>query len=133
MLETNGIPPKLNNQVCEACFCQQYWSQGKLVQEVDVLLLKVNGHWQQLYFDTGIVFWRTLQEPPQQAVAPADAPFTYPWIDLGEQHGLNDAVISDTLTEALVEGARVTLVFEGVGSLIISHSDNQTRLKFNPV
>ena len=131
MLETNGIPPKLTNQVCEACFCQQYWSRGKLVQEVDMLLLKVNRHWQQLYFDTGIVFWRTQQEPPAQVEPPPDAPFRYPLIDLGEQYGLTDALIADCITEPLVDGARVTLVFEDIGSLIITHSDNQTRLKFN--
>ena len=64
MLEIDGIPPKLTGQLCEELFCQQYWYQGKLAQEVDALFLKVNGHWHQLYFDAGIVFWRLQQEAP---------------------------------------------------------------------
>jgi len=131
MLEINGIPPRLTNQLCEELLCQQYWYQGKLAQEVDALLLKVNGRWHQLYFDAGIVFWRIQQEAPVPVEQPAGTPFAYPLINIGEQFAIEDAIISDCITEPLVGGARVTLVFEDKGSLLITHSDNKTRLQFN--
>lgn len=131
MLEINGIPPRLINQLCEELLCQQYWYQGKLTQEVDVLLLKVNGRWHQLYFDAGIVFWRIQQEAPMPVEQLDGSPFDYPLINIGEQFAIKDCIIIDCLTEPLVEGARVTLVFEDKGSLLITHSDNKTRLQFN--
>ena len=131
MLETNGIPPLLTNQLCEELLCQQYWYQGKLVQEVDVLLLKVNGRWHQLYFDEGIVFWRLQQQAPVAVEQQAGDPFAYPLIDLGDKFAIKGGVIIDCITEPLVEGARVSLVFEDKGSLIITHSENRTRLQFN--
>jgi len=131
MLEINGIQPRLTNQLCEELLCQQYWYQGKLAQEVDVLSLKVNGRWHQLYFDTGIVFWRIQQEAPVPVEQQLGAPFDYPLLNIGEQFGIKDCIISECLTEPLVEGARVTLVFEDKGSLLITHSDNKTRLQFN--
>jgi len=131
MLEINGIPPRLTEQLCEELICQQYWYKGKLAQEVDALFLKVNGRWHQLYFDAGIVFWRNQQEAPVPIEQQAGAPFDYPLIDLGEKFVIKDVIITECITEPLVEGARVTLVFEDKGSLLITDNDNRTRLQFN--
>jgi len=131
MLQIDGIPPRLANQRCEELLCQQYWQQGKLVQEVDTMLLKVNGRWHQLYFDEGIVFWRIVQTAPVPVTPKPGDPFVYPLIDIGEKYAVKDAFIADYLTEPLVEGARVTLIFADQGALIITHSDNRTRLQFN--
>ena len=131
MLKIDGIPPRLTEQLCEELICQQYWHQGKLVQEVDILFLKVNGRWHQLYFDAGIVFWRIQQEAPVPVEQQARSPFAYPLINLGEKFGIKNGIIADCTTESLVEGARVTLVFEDKGTLFITHSDNKTRLQFN--
>ena len=131
MLEINGIPPKLTNQVCEELLCQQYYYEGKLVQEVDILLLKINGRWHQLYFDAGVVFWRIKQGAPEPNVQEEGSPFSYPLLDIGEQYGLRDCTISEVLTEPLVEGVRVSLVFDEQGTLLITNSDNMTHMKFN--
>ena len=131
MLEIDGIPPRLTNQLCEELCCQQYWYQGKLAQEVDALLFKVNGRWHQLYFDAGIVFWRIQPEAPVLVEQPAGVPFAYPLINIGDKFAIKDCVITECITEPLVEGARVTMVFEDKGSLFITHSDNKTRLQFN--
>ena len=130
MLETDGIPPRLSNQLCEVLLCQQYWYHGKLAQEVDALLLKVNERWHQLYFDEGIVFWRIQQEAPVPFEQQTESPFAYPLIDIGEKFGIKDCIITECITDPLVEGARVTMVFEDKGSLLITHSDNKTRLQF---
>ena len=130
MLQTDGIPPRLSNQVCEALICQQYWYQGKLEQEVDGLFLKVNGRWHQLYFDSGIVFWRLQQDAPKSFEAQPDDPFVYRLVDVGEKFALQNRVIADCITESMIEGVRVSLVFEDKGSLIITHSENKTSLHF---
>ena len=131
MLEIDGIPPRLTEQLCEELICQQYWYHGKLVQEVDTLFIKVNWRWRQLYFDAGIVFWRIQAEAPAPVKQLAGSPFAYPLINIGEQYDIKDCFITDCITEPLVEGARVILVFEDKGSLIITHSENKTRLQFN--
>ena len=128
MIEIDGIPPRLTNQLCEELICQQYWYQGKLAQEVDALLLKVNGRWHQLYFDAGTVFWRIQHEEP--VAQPEGTEFAYPLINIGEKFSIKDSIISDCITEPLVSGARVVMVFEDKGSLFITHSDNNTRLQF---
>jgi hypothetical protein len=130
MLEINGIPPRLTEQLCEQLICQQYWYQGKLVQEVDVLYLKVNGRWHQLYFEEGIVFWRTQRHEPLSIEQQEASPFDYPLIDIGQKFGIKDCIITDCITEPSVEGARVTLVFADKGSLFITHSEGKTRLQF---
>jgi len=130
MLDINGIPPRLNNQICEALICQQYWYQHKLVQEVDALFIKVNGRWHELYFDNGIVFWRDMPKAPTAFVHQQDDPFEYRLVDIGQQYGVNDCVIRDCAPEPLVDGVRVTLVFEKQGSVLVTHSENRTALLF---
>ena len=128
MLKIDGIPPRLTEQLCEELICQQYWHQGKLVQAVDILFLKVNGRWHQLYFDAGMVFWRLQQEAPVEQQA--GEIFAYPLINIGEKFAIQKDIITDCITETLGEGARVTLVFEDKGSLLITYNDNSTRLQF---
>lgn len=130
MLETNGIPPRLTNQVCEELICQQYWVHGKLEQEVDSLSLKVNGRWHQLYFDAGIIFWRILQAAPTAFDHKPEDPFVYRLVDVGEKFALKSCVITDCVTESLVDSVRVSVVFEEQGSLLVIHSDNKTSLRF---
>ena len=130
MLEIDGIPPKLSNQVCEALICQQYWYQGKLEQEVDALFIKVNEHWHRLYFDAGIVFWRIQEDAPKPVESQATDPFVYPLIDVSEKFDIKNCIITDYATEPMLEGVQVSIVFENKGSLIITHSDNKTALRF---
>ena len=130
MLKIDGIPPRLTEQLCEELICQQYWHQGKLVQEVDILFLKVNGHWHQLYFDTGMVFWRIQQVAPVQVEQQAGDTFSYPLINIGEKFAIKNCIIVDCITESLGEGVRVTLIFEDKGSLLVTYSDDNTRLQF---
>lgn len=130
MLEIDGIPPKLSNQVCEALICQQYWYQGKLEQEVDALFIKVKEHWHCLYFDAGIVFWRIQEEPPVSVESQPTDPFFYPLIDMSEKYDIQNFIIKDYVTEPILEGAQVSIEFENKGSLIITYSANKTAVHF---
>lgn len=130
MLQIDGIPPRLNSQACEEFICQQYRYRGRLQQEVDVLLLKVNGRWHQLYFENGTVYWRLQGEAPKVRAAQPDDPLSHPLVDLGENYKLKECVIADCITEPLLDGARISFVFEHKGTLVVSHSNNNTSLRF---
>jgi hypothetical protein len=130
MLETDGVVPKLNGEVCEALICQQYWHAGKLVQAVDALFIRVRERWHRLYFDEGIVFWRMDESGPVTRAVQDGDPFVYPLLDLGHRYGLNDCLISECVMEPYPEGARVAIGFTQLGTLVIVHSENSTSLQF---
>lgn len=130
MLEIDGIPPRLAGQFCEGLLCQEYRKQGRQQQEVDALLIRVNGRWHHLYFDCGIVFWRQLDHPPESVTAQPGDPFTFPLLDIAEKYGLRDQLIASCDTEPLPDGAEVRLAFAGRGELVVRHIDNRNTLHF---
>ena len=129
MLQIDGIQPKLDGHVCEALICQQYWCDGKLADEVDVLFIKADDRAYQLYFENGVVFWRNQQEMPQPVEQKADDKFAYPLIDLGDKYHLLNRLITEVSVEPLPDGARVHIEFENGGELIIYHQDNRTQIR----
>jgi len=129
MLQIDGIQPKLDGHVCEALVCQQYWCDGKLQDEVDVLFIKADGRAYQLYFESGIVFWRNQQEVPHSFEHKHGDKFSYPLIDLGDKYHLNNRLITSLDVEPLPDGARVGIEFENGGELIIYHQDNRTEIR----
>lgn len=130
MLEINGIPPKLSGQECEELICQQYWYLDKLENEVDILFLKVNGRWHQLYFENSVIFWRMQDEAPATFDARPQDPFKYPHLDLGTEYGFKGQLINDYSCEQMVDGARVVIEFEGSKRLIITNCENKTVLRY---
>ena len=132
MLEINGIQPKLDGHICEDIICQQYCREGKLINEVDVLSIKADGRWHQLYFDSGIVFWRSQQQPPSPYEPQAGDAFSYPLVDFGERYRLKDQLITELEVAPMPEGAKVTLKFERGNALIIYHQDNRSDLRYIP-
>lgn len=130
MLETDGIAPKLNGEICEALLCQEYWYAGKRVEAVDALFLRVRGRWHRLYFDAGIVFWRSDESGPVARAGQEGDAFAYPLQDLGQQYALNDCLISECVMEPYLEGARVAIGFDQRGTVVIVHSANSTSLQF---
>jgi len=129
MLQIDGIQPKLEGHVCESLICQQYWYNGKLDDEVDVLFIKADGRCYQLYFENGVVFWRTQQEVPQPFEYKQGDKFTYPFVDLGEKYQLNNRLITGLIVEPLPQGAKVHMQFENGGDLVLYHQENRTEIR----
>lgn len=129
MLQTNGIQPKLEDHTCEELICQQYWHQGKLANEVDVLAIKANGRWHQLYFDSGTVFWRSIDEAPTPFEHKTGDVDSYPFIDLGEKYQLKDHLITNVSVEPFPDGAKVTIEFEKGDTFVLYHQENKTNLR----
>jgi hypothetical protein len=129
MLQIDGIQPKLEGHICEVLICQQYWYNGKLDDEVDVLLIKADGRCHQLYFENGVVFWRAPQELPQAFEQKPGDRFAYPLVNLGEKYQLNDRLITGLSVEPLPEGAKVVIEFENGGELVIYHQNNRSEIR----
>ncbi|HEY5601626.1 MAG TPA: hypothetical protein VIM41_00805 [Gammaproteobacteria bacterium] len=129
MLHTNGIPPKLTGRECEALICQQYWQSNKLLKEVDVLYIKSNGRWYQLYFENSTIFWRSQTESPAPYIEKENDPFRYPLVDLGSQYQVKGAIIAEYEEAPMAGGVKVTLVFERGDKIIVTCIDNKTAVQ----
>lgn len=129
MIKVDGIQPKLDGHNCEALICQQYWYNGKLSDEVDVLFIKADGRCHQLYFENGIVFWRIQQEMPRPFDHKNGDKFAYPFVDLGEKYQLQNRLITGLSVQPLPEGVTVSIEFENGGELILYHQDNRTQIR----
>src|SRR6516165_3282035 len=70
-LDINGDPPALAGLTCQELLVQQYWYSGRLEDEANVIFLKFGQRWYRLYFDSGIIFWRPQDSPPE-SVPPTD-------------------------------------------------------------
>jgi hypothetical protein len=129
MIKINGIQPKLEGHICEELICQQYWYNGKMANDVDVLFIKADDRAYQLYFDNGVVFWRNQHNMPHSFdKAPGDA-FEYPLIDIGEKYHLKNRLITGLKIEPIPEGAKVTFEFENDGILVIYHQENHAEIR----
>lgn len=129
MLNTNGIPPKLAGRECQELICQQYYQNGKLVQEVDVLCVKANEKWYELYFENSTVFWRPQNEGPTPNDIKDGDPFTYPLIDLGNKYNIKGQIILDYESASLADGVKVSFLFEKGDKIVARCVENQTRLQ----
>ena len=129
MLETNGIPPRLSGRECEELLCQQYWQEGNLVKALDVLYIKSHGRWSQLYFENCTVFWRLQEEGPISYENQETDRFKYPLIDLGDKYQLKGEVIAECETVPVINGAKVSLIFERGDKLVITCVDNETSIQ----
>jgi hypothetical protein len=125
VLRIDGTPPRLRRQACEELLCQQYWHRGRLEDEADVVLLKVEGAWYQLYFDAGVVHWARQEGGPAPRAAQRNEPFAYPLVDLGAELGVRGKVIAECVSEETEVGERLTLRF--VSGLAISFSNTGDR------
>jgi hypothetical protein len=130
MLQTNGIPPRLNGRECEELICQQYWYDGKLVNDVDILFIKSQGNWHSLYFENGTVYWRSQVDAPIPFKDKPGDPFQYPLLDLGRAYGVKGDIIDDCVAEAMPGGARVVMSLEQMGKIFVTCMDNQPRIQY---
>ena len=129
MLTTNGIPPKLTGRECEGLLCQQYWQAGKLISELDVLFIKCNEKWHELYFENCTVFWRPCYEEPVAAASTESDLFYYPLVDLADKYHLKGQVLVDYRTEPLANGSKITFLFENDDRLVVRCEDDETSIQ----
>ncbi len=126
----DGSPPDLRGQVCEELLCQQYWYDGALADEADVVLLQVRGGWFQLCLDGGAVHWGSQPGEPVPRKSDTGTLFAYPLVDLGSRLGVRGHVISDWRVEDTEGGETVFLEFECGSTVQFVNQGDSTRVAF---
>ena len=69
MLVYRDAPPEVTGQVCHALLLQAHYYRGQLVNEANVLFLRLaEGPWHRIFIEAGVVFWQmvdSLDSPDQ--------------------------------------------------------------------
>jgi hypothetical protein len=120
----SGDPPQLAGQRCDAILCQQFWHGGRLVDPAHVTFLCFEGRWHRLYFDGGVVYWRTAEGEPEPFEAP-ELDSAYPVTDVAQEKNLRGVRLVAYRTEPLASGVQITFAFEG-GSRLAFRDDGDT-------
>jgi hypothetical protein len=68
----SSTPPALAGRTCQAFICQQFFADGRLVDEANVTFLKFDAEWFRLYFEPGLIFWRPEVDTPHPWEIPED-------------------------------------------------------------
>jgi hypothetical protein len=124
-VEIHGDPPEASGRVCEALLAEQYCVNGRPVEEVDAIFLKVAGRWHSLDIDCGIIFWDQLDARPEGE--PPGPEIVYALVDLGQMLGLNTQVLDRV--EAFPRedgGSEVLLTFRDGATLVFANNGDDT-------
>lgn len=84
---------------------------GQLVEASNVAYFCFDGAWHRLYFDYGIVFWRTDESEPQSYDAP-EIDSSYRVVDVATPRGLLGTRLANYEMEPIEGGSRVAFSFE---------------------
>jgi len=110
-VDINGDQPDIIGQVCEALVAIEYSHAGVVVEPANVIFLRFASRWHRLYFDFGIVFWRSSDDGPATFEAEElDASFRAE--DIGTRFGLVGRRLEAVRYDTLDDGSRVTLRFD---------------------
>ena len=115
--------PDLEGQVCDALLLQAYYYRGALVNDANVLFLRVSGGaWHRIFIEAGVVFW--------QAVEKLDSPdqdrHHYTLTDLAAAHGLAGRRLAGVTSADLPSGGELRLLFAGAPSVSLRHVDGRS-------
>ena len=124
-LDIQGKHPNLAGETCDELLCLEHWHEGALVEPANVIFIQAAGAWHKLFFDSGIIFWRSDVQPDMSFDAPEiDSMFRR--VDLGTKHRFNGRRIA-TCEAALIEGgSQVSISFVGGGSIVFRNIDDVT-------
>ena len=124
-LEVNGEPPPLDGRVCEGLIAEEYWHNGVIDEPANVVWLRFNRTWHRLYFDCGIVFWRTAVDEPR--------PYTMPELhaevklaDLGKMLGIAGDILRHYEMRPVSAGSEVQFSFESGRVVVFKNVDDRT-------
>jgi hypothetical protein len=124
-LEIQGDPPSLAGKTCEALVCHEHWHQGRLIEPANVIFIRANGVWHKLFFDSGIICWKSGVEPDPAFDAP-EISSMFKLVDLGHKFQLIGRRIAACDAAPTPKGAKVTVKLEGGRSVVFESSDDVT-------
>ncbi len=122
----NGTAPALAGRTCHAFICQQFFADGRVEDEANVTFLQFDGAWFRLYFEPGLIFWRSGVDTPHPWEVPEEG-WEYPHVDLGK--------VADVIGRTLIrydmwptqDSARVSFEFENGKRILIEHRNDRGR------
>jgi hypothetical protein len=124
-LDINGDQPRLEGLVCEEVQAVQFWHAGQLEEPVNVAHLKFDESWFRLYFDHGIIFWRSGDGPQEDFDAP-EIQAVYRLDDIGRRHDLIGLTLSAVDSHPTQRGSQVVLTFQGGRTVTFFDEDDRS-------
>ncbi len=124
-LEIQGQPPSLGGKKCDALVCYEHWHQGSLIEPANVIFIRADGEWHKLFFDSGIIFWKSGVEPDPSFDAPEIASI-FRLVDLGHRLDLVGHRIAACDAAPTPQGAKVTLTFDSGRSVVFETANDVT-------
>ena len=125
MLVYREAPPEVTGAVCDALLVQAHYYRGQLVNEANVLFLRLaEGPWHRIFIEAGVVFWQTvdaLDSPDQDR-------HHYTLTDLGAIHRLVGRRLVDVTTADVPSGGELRLLFSGSACVSLRHVDGRSRV-----
>jgi hypothetical protein len=125
MLIYREAHPDVTGEVCEALLVQAHYYRGQLVNEANVLFLRLaEGPWHRIFIEAGVVFWQTvdaLDSPDQDR-------HHYTLTDLGAAHGLVGTRLLDVTVADVPSGGELRLLFAGDVCVSVRHVDGRSRV-----
>ena len=65
LLTVNGTEPNLLGQTCTGLVVQSFYEHTVLVDPANVTYFRFGETWHRIYFEPGVVFWRSGDKPEQ--------------------------------------------------------------------
>ena len=125
MLVYRAAPPEVTGAMCDALLVQAHYYRGQLVNEANVLFLRLaEGPWHRIFIEAGVVFWQTvdaLDSPDQDR-------HHYTLTDLGAIHRLVGRRLVDVTTADVPSGGELRLLFSGDACVSLRHVDGRSRV-----
>ena len=125
MLVYRDAHPEVTGRVCHALLLQAHYYRGQLVNEANVLFLRLaEGPWHRIFIEAGVVFWQmvdSLDSPDQDR-------HHYTLTDLGAVHGLVGRRLVDVTTADVPAGGELRLLFSGDVCVSVRHVDGRSRV-----
>jgi hypothetical protein len=125
MLDFHDQIPELAGGTCRSLIVQEYWYEGELVSEANVLFLQLDEGWHRFFIDAGVVFWQAVAGPE----APPDSGLhRYRHTDFGSRHDLVGRKLERVCTADLPDGGEIQIAFEGGRRLVLQNVNDESSL-----
>lgn len=125
-LEIDGDWPALDGEQLEELLCSEIWYREELEEPANVIHLKIEGRWLRLYFDCGIIFWRTGHDGPKEYEMP-ECESRVKVVDVGRKYGLVNSLLESVTGRLTSDGSEVLFRFTNGRSITFSNvGDNTT-------
>lgn len=124
-LEVNGDAPDLNGLVCDGFICEAYLYDGMVEASANTTYLSFNEVWHRLYFDCGVIFWRSQLEAPAPWSVPEER-WDYPHTDLARNAGVKGKRLLSYEMHTTDKGSVVEFTFECSIKIVVEDSYDRT-------